>query len=90
MMTPPGGQPVPSLILLVCLSATLVMVPVRAATAPAGNRQPSVVSTAATRPTLRHGSRGLHVVYLQQRLTALRYDVGPVDGSFGSSTLHGV
>jgi hypothetical protein len=67
------------------------MVPVpAAATAVAGGRQPSVVSTAATRPTLRYGSRGPHVVHLQQRLTALRYDVGPVDGSFGSSTLHGV
>ncbi|HET7516551.1 MAG TPA: L,D-transpeptidase family protein [Actinomycetes bacterium] len=61
-----------------------------AATAPAGGRQPSVVSTVATRPTLRYGSRGPHVVYLQQRLSALRYDVGPIDGIFGSSTLHGV
>jgi hypothetical protein len=34
--------------------------------------------------------RGPDVVYLQQRLTALRYDVGSVDGVFGSSTLHGV
>jgi peptidoglycan hydrolase-like protein with peptidoglycan-binding domain len=66
------------------------MVPVPAAAAPAGGRQPSVLSTAATRPTLRYGSRGTHVVYLQQRLTALRYDVGPVDGVFGASTLHGV
>jgi peptidoglycan hydrolase-like protein with peptidoglycan-binding domain len=30
------------------------------------------------------------VVYLQQRLTGLRYDVGPIDGVFGASTLHGV
>ncbi|HWD47212.1 MAG TPA: L,D-transpeptidase family protein [Actinomycetota bacterium] len=72
------------------MSATLVMVPVPAATAPAGGGPPSVASTAASRPTLRYGSRGTHVVYLQQRLTALRYDVGGVDGIFGASTLHGV
>jgi N-acetylmuramoyl-L-alanine amidase len=88
MTTPPRrGNPFLSLILLVCLSATLVMVPVSAG---AGGRQPSVVSTAASRPTLRYGSRGTHVIYLQQRLTALRYDVGSVDGIFGASTLHGV
>jgi peptidoglycan hydrolase-like protein with peptidoglycan-binding domain len=76
---------------LVCLSATLVMAPVPAAAALASGRRPSVVSTATTtRPTLRYGSRGSDVVYLQQRLTALRYDVGSVDGIFGSSTLHGV
>ena len=27
---------------------------------------------------------------LQNRLAALRYDVGPIDGAFGSQTLHGV
>jgi peptidoglycan hydrolase-like protein with peptidoglycan-binding domain len=91
MTTPPRrASPFLSRILLVCLSATLVMVPVPAATALAGGRQPAVVSTAATRPTLRYGSRGTHVVYLQQRLTALRYDVGAIDGIFGASTLHGV
>jgi peptidoglycan hydrolase-like protein with peptidoglycan-binding domain len=84
------GSPFLSLILLVCLSATLVMVPVPAATAPAGGLPASVVSTAATRPTLRYGSRGPDVVYLQQRLTGLRYDVGPIDSVFGASTLHGV
>jgi peptidoglycan hydrolase-like protein with peptidoglycan-binding domain len=87
MTTPPWrrGRPFLSLILLACLSATLVMAPVPAA----GGRQPSVVSTATARPTLRYGSRGPDVVYLQQRLTALRYDAGPIDGIFGPSTLHG-
>jgi peptidoglycan hydrolase-like protein with peptidoglycan-binding domain len=30
------------------------------------------------------------VTYLQQRLIALRYDIGSVDGVFGYNTLHGV
>lgn len=47
-------------------------------------------SAATVRPTLRLGARGPHVVQLQQRLAALHYDVGGVDGVFGDSTLHGV
>jgi peptidoglycan hydrolase-like protein with peptidoglycan-binding domain len=74
---------------LAILSMTLVVVVAPAAGA-AGTGQAMVVSTVASRPTLRYGSRGPDVVNLQQRLTALRYDVGPVDGIFGSSTLHGV
>jgi peptidoglycan hydrolase-like protein with peptidoglycan-binding domain len=77
-------------ILLAILSLTLALVPIPAAAGAAGTGQAMTVSTVATRPTLRYGSRGTHVIYLQQRLTALRYDVGPVDGSFGASTLHGV
>jgi N-acetylmuramoyl-L-alanine amidase len=46
--------------------------------------------TTAVQPTLRLGSRGASVTYLQRRLAALRYDVGTVDGVFGSSTYHGV
>ncbi|MBI4941205.1 MAG: murein L,D-transpeptidase [Actinobacteria bacterium] len=44
----------------------------------------------AARPTVRLGSHGAAVVALQDRLTTLHYDVGPVDGDFGRSTLHGV
>jgi N-acetylmuramoyl-L-alanine amidase len=47
-------------------------------------------SVAAARPTLRLGSRGSAVTSLQNRLTALRYDVGGVDGVFGSATFHAV
>ena len=79
-----------SLILLAILSVTLVLIPIPPAMSSAGTGQAMVVSTVATRPTLRYGSRGTHVVYLQQRLAALRYDVGSADGIFGSSTLHGV
>jgi peptidoglycan hydrolase-like protein with peptidoglycan-binding domain len=45
---------------------------------------------AASQPTLHQGDRGSAVVTLQKRLAALHYDVGTVDGIFGSSTLHGV
>ena len=42
------------------------------------------------RPVLRPGSSGTAVTALQRRLAALHYDVGPVDGAFGPSTLHAV
>lgn len=47
-------------------------------------------AVASVRPVLRLGSHGAVVEVLQQRLAALRYDVGPVDGDFGSQTYHGV
>jgi N-acetylmuramoyl-L-alanine amidase len=78
-----------ALILLASIGAALAAVLVPAA-ASGGNWQTTAWSTVTARPTLRYGSRGAAVVYLQQRLTALRYDVGPVDGIFGYSTLHGV
>lgn len=46
--------------------------------------------TTTAMPTLRLGSRGSAVTYLQRRLAALHYDVGSIDGIFGSSTYHGV
>jgi murein L,D-transpeptidase YcbB/YkuD len=48
------------------------------------------VGTAQASTSLRQGARGPEVVQLQQRLTDLRYDVGRVDGVFGSSTHHAV
>jgi peptidoglycan hydrolase-like protein with peptidoglycan-binding domain len=51
---------------------------------------PTSTLAATAQPTLRMGSRGAAVVSLQRRLATLRYDVGPVDGVFGSSTHHGV
>ena len=50
----------------------------------------SAPALAASRPVLRPGSSGAAVTALQRRLAALHYDVGRVDGTFGSSTLHGV
>lgn len=43
-----------------------------------------------TRPTLRRGSKGDDVVYLQERLTALGYGCGEIDGIFGLKTLNAV
>jgi peptidoglycan hydrolase-like protein with peptidoglycan-binding domain len=50
----------------------------------------ATVSAVAAQPTVKLGSRGAAVVALQKRLTALRYDCGSVDGTFGDMTLHGV
>lgn len=42
------------------------------------------------RETIRQGSRGEDVVYLQKRLTAKGYGVGTIDGIFGVKTLEAV
>ena len=42
------------------------------------------------RTTIKMGSRGADVIYLQQRLSANGYDVGKVDGIFGAKTLNAV
>jgi len=77
-----------SLILLAILSASLAvgLIP----TAATGSQQALAASTTTTWPTIRYGARGSAVVYLQQRLTALHYDLGGVDGVFGYNTLHAV
>lgn len=52
-----------------------------------------VVGTEAeefSRPTIKLGSRGADVTYLQQRLTAKGYGVGKIDGDFGQKTLEAV
>lgn len=45
---------------------------------------------AEKRPTLRLGSHGTDVTYLQQRLTAQGYGSGGIDGIFGQKTLEAV
>jgi N-acetylmuramoyl-L-alanine amidase len=50
----------------------------------------ATTTAAAARPTLRQGSRGSAVTSLQRRLTALHYDLGTVDGVFGTETFHAV
>lgn len=42
------------------------------------------------RKTIKFGDYGVHVVYLQQRLTAKGYGVGAIDGKFGNKTLEAV
>ena len=82
--------------LLTHLAVALVtaLAVISAVGAPAGaataTRPSSLTTAAATRPTVHSGSRGTNVRYLQQRLTALHYDVGGVDGIFGTNTLHAV
>lgn len=49
----------------------------------------SVVQT-STRATIKRGSRGADVTYLQQRLTAKGYGTGAIDGIFGQKTLEAV
>jgi N-acetylmuramoyl-L-alanine amidase len=48
------------------------------------------MASAATRPTLRVGSRGSPVLALQERLTALGYWLGGVDDQFGDLTRQAV
>lgn len=38
------------------------------------------------RPTIRRGSRGTYVKYLQEKLTSKLYQVGTIDGVFGANT----
>lgn len=78
-----------SLVLLTVVGAVTALAgPVAAA--PATASRPVAASAVAAWPTIKYGSHGSAVTYLQQRLIALRYDVGAVDGVFGYNTLHGV
>jgi hypothetical protein len=58
---------------------------VRALGAPAAG-----VRAAISQPVLRWGSTGTAVITLQQGLATLHYDVGAIDGTFGSDTYHAV
>lgn len=62
--------------------------PTAAVAAPASATPASAVAQA--RPTLRQGSTGEWVLRMQRRLHGLGYDVGPMNGSFGAQTFHGV
>ncbi|MBD5456221.1 MAG: hypothetical protein HDR23_07080 [Lachnospiraceae bacterium] len=46
--------------------------------------------SSATRPTIKYGSRGSDVTYLQQCLTTKGYGVGAIDGIFGIRTREAV
>jgi N-acetylmuramoyl-L-alanine amidase len=94
----PGGHWTRRAVCVVVLAAVASLaLPAGAAIAGQAPRQlwsvaaaPVRAMTATTQPTLRLGSRGASVTYLQRRLAALHYDVGTVDGVFGYSTFHGV
>ena len=74
-----------SLVLLTVVAAVSTLAG-PAAAAPATAGRPVAAVAVATRPTLKYGSHGSAVTYLQQRLIALRYDVGSVDGVVGPTT----
>ena len=53
---------------------------------PPAQGQPEAPNQPSTRPTLRRGSNGSDVRFLQQKLKGLGYDPGPIDGDFGPRT----
>lgn len=53
------------------------------------NFVPGQIST-VKRPTVKKGSRGADVTYLQQQLASRGYGVGKIDGIFGNKTLEAV
>jgi hypothetical protein len=72
-------------------AASDTLTAIRATAATSGvARQQSDATYAATRRILRFGMRGPDVKALQQRLHALHYFVGKIDGIFGWDTLEGV
>jgi putative peptidoglycan binding protein/L,D-transpeptidase-like protein len=77
------GRSIVSVVLLTAAIALALPIGPLASASPAS-------ALMVTQPTLRIGSKGPTVVQLQRRLTTLHYDVGPIDGSFGSQTFHGV
>jgi N-acetylmuramoyl-L-alanine amidase len=78
-----------SLVLLAVVAAVSALAG-PAAAAPVTASRPLAASAVAARPTIKYGSYGSAVTYLQQRLVVLHYDIGSVDGAFGYSTLHAV
>lgn len=49
-----------------------------------------VIGQSTIKPTLRYGSRGIDVQFLQQMLALNGYNAGVVDGIFGAKTLNAV
>lgn len=71
--------------------AALALAAIGALLAPAGTAAAAQYATVASgQAMLRQGDKGPAVERLQRELTALRYDIGGVDGIFGPETHHGV
>ena len=49
-----------------------------------------VIGQSTIKPTLRYGSRGIDVKFLQHILTSNGYNIGAIDGIFGTKTLDAV
>lgn len=60
------------------------------ATEPSPVAATAALAAAGPRNGLRKGDRGAGVLALEQRLDALRFDIGKVDGSFDDDTFHAV
>ncbi|MCW3842557.1 L,D-transpeptidase family protein [Micromonospora yasonensis] len=85
----PGSRAALGMALLVAAGLAVPTTPAAAA-GPTTGAVTTLTLAATSQPTLQQGSRGAAVTTLQRRLTALHYDVGGVDGIFGSSTFHAV
>lgn len=96
MRSDPGRSIARAAVSIALVAGALVVTGGPAQASPAGpaatraTQAPEATDAAAARPTLRQGSRGSAVTSLQRRLTALHYDLGPVDGVFGAETFHAV
>jgi lipoprotein-anchoring transpeptidase ErfK/SrfK len=81
-----------STILLSATGSALLVTPVittqALASPPPAQAAPQrpVAQSSAAQPTLHYGDHGAAVQQMQQRLTDLGYDPGPVDGEWGSAT----
>jgi peptidoglycan hydrolase-like protein with peptidoglycan-binding domain len=53
---------------------------------PPKKTEPKMPGGSTAHPTLRRGSTGESMRFLQTRLKQLGYDPGPIDGIFGSGT----
>jgi lipoprotein-anchoring transpeptidase ErfK/SrfK len=70
--------------------SALALVPALTAPAMASPAAAQGVQAQAANPTLHYGDHGAAVKRLQQRLTALHYDPGTIDGKWGNATSFGV
>jgi N-acetylmuramoyl-L-alanine amidase len=87
LQTRPGRRWLRSVMGVVVLAVAVAMV---LPAGPVAHASPASALMITTQPVLRIGSRGPAVIQLQHRLATLHYDVGSIDGVFGSQTFHGV
>ena len=89
--TTPGSTTTPVSTTTTSNSATTTTKSVTTTTAKSGTKNKTSAPTTTTfpvagRPVLKLGSTGADVVALQQRLTALGYNPGSTNGTFGAGT----
>ena len=79
----PGRRWLRSVMGVVVLAVAVAMV---LPAGPVAHASPASALMITTQPLLRIGSRDPAVIQLQHRLATLHYDVGSIDGVFGSQT----